>query len=1271
MSDSEEDSGSVGRQKSIFSGMGRVKQINHLREKWSPKPKSPLPADRTFVESPPSSPWSRRPSPDKYAQGPYAGDSGRGSPQSVKGSPRRQPVVTVVDMERYLAINTWLEHNGVNVAQINASPDKRGISKDYGLFDDMYSSLDILENSLMSELAYLNFSSDNGSENVAAAKAIEQTSTDPLSVSSPALFDYLVVIAPDMVDVTIHNYWNLRENVFEATVAFAHPPESQFRVESLEHFCFPTGINATTGTTAASIDKSVGENSSSSSRHGEFFVLMISGGGVQGQSVQYAMCMKGTVQIPDGGDDGKNLLLPICYCIIAQIPFIPFFRSVLQGLLDNLRDELEATGCSGSASIITDKHAGYIDDTLQNLKRIPLPDKGLSVSVDVFPPPSSELILTRPHKEHDADEKVALLLQWALPSLLSRLSIDCLLQILSLLLVEMKFIVVSDEIPLLSAATLGLASLLQPLGWAGPLISVLPPSMHEYMEAPVPLICGVDELPLDFECSKGTCILYLAESRVQLHVEDKRSFDALQMPEVENLSCDLTRFTKEMLGRVTGSFRDNVTPLSTHLVIHRVRRHIEHLISVCAHTRETYRAGDSELHDSENRFVDVFMKTQMFQKHQDDQPMATPIDQINHQVLSDQPVVVEAPMAMSTVSTQHDGLKSAASVLFQIALAGVSTLPRSSSRTSVTAKTAIDLETEAQNPEHLELPIMDEPEPGSVKLSSASSPTARIFSSMKNSPNEKAESPTRGQELLSPTPSEQSVQADRPGRTFVWPLSQSELDIFWVADEANAVSPTVVSPGGAQRLVLHSPMSDMFESPRRSPNNESIASYVDGPKSMSRSEHGGIVNAQRADTDTTISIFDTAMSEALGSADTIDDAWLFDTSDDHILSSHQDDDSDEDRGTKRDSSAEECGTPPHNDEHVKDEAFEQNVSVNNPRRSWHQSLNDQNDERTEHQESHDTVLTPDQAKILITGISIDSRGAWDGWSEGKMFVSPDFTTLTWERRVVAFAALNMNIADIASIFLDEAQTIPASEIKQRRIQLNFGIEAIHFQFSNSPHHDEFFSALQHLVRPTLDRGGGRKETLSSVSPVPSPVPFHPPTSLRNEEQHVAPGNHEEDTTVAAVHAVPAQQETDIDQFKRKLQRGFLVEKHGRLGKPHAKLIFTDALCTHIMWRKPPATGAGDHHDLEHLDDQLHHRPSLFSHNKSIPVDSITAIVTGRQTIVFRRAAANKSNERMCLSILTPTRTLDICAYSLEGFQELHRGFSSLLEEIKRTRDRLD
>ncbi|GMF19731.1 unnamed protein product [Phytophthora fragariaefolia] len=447
MSDSEEESGSVGRQKSIFSGMGR----------WA-RPKSP-----------PSSPWNRRSSPDKYPPGPY-GDSGCRVAQrtpSVNGSPRRQPVVTVVDMERYLAINTWLERNGINAAQSNTlGPDKCGNSKEYGLFDDMYSSLDALENSLMSELSHLGYS------NVASAIVKEVQAQILIQVldfwcmteltctiyilwqnpgeprSSPALLDYLVVIAPDMVDVAIRNFWNLRENVFEATVAFAHPAESQFIAESLEHFCFPTGIKATTtgASTSVSIDKGgdhLSDKISVSSREGDFFVLMISGGGAQGQSVQYAMCMKGMVQIRDSGDAGNFLILPICYCVVARIPLIPFFRTLLQGLLGKKVDVL---------------------------------------SVDVFPSPNSALVLTRPHKENDLDEKVVLLLQWALPSLLSRLSIDRLLQILSLLLVEMKLIVVSDEIPLLSAATLGLASLLHPLGWSGPLISVLPPSMHEYME---------------------------------------------------------------------------------------------------------------------------------------------------------------------------------------------------------------------------------------------------------------------------------------------------------------------------------------------------------------------------------------------------------------------------------------------------------------------------------------------------------------------------------------------------------------------------------------------------------------------------------------------------------------------------------------------------------------------------------------------------------------------------------------------------------------------
>ncbi|KAG3248205.1 hypothetical protein PI124_g7117 [Phytophthora idaei] len=1247
MSDSEEDSSSISKQKSIFSGMGRVKQINHLREKWSPKPKSPLP-DRSFIDTPPSSPWNRRPSPVKYpSEAPS--DNGRHTfrrSQSVSGSSTRQPAVTIVDMERYLAINTWLERNGINVAQIGTSgastPEK---SKNYGLFDDMYCSLEVLENTLKTELSQFE-SNENLEGEVRNKEKSHDRRAETRESSSSALLDYLAVIGADMLDVKIRNYWNQRENVYEPTVAFAHPPDSQFNAESLEHFCFPAGIKTFNMTTASNEKRSESSGESANTQEGEFFVLMISGGGTQGQSVQYAMCMKGTISIRSSSDDEKKLLLPICYCVIAQIPFIPFFRALLQGFLDNLRNELEScadTSCTPLSNIVTDKR----------LQGVSLPEKGLSVSVDVFSP-SPELILARPHKENDLDEKVALLLQWALPSLLSRLSIDRLLQILSLLLIETKVIVVSDEIPLLSSSTLGMASLLHPLVWAGPLISVLPLSMHEYMEAPVPLICGVDKLPHDFECSKGSCILYLSENRVQLHADDERAFSSLQMPELENLSCDLTRFTKQMLGRVAGSFRDNVTPLSTHLVIHRVRRHIEQLISICARTSGFYRdqVTDDELDASEMRFAGVFVQTQMYQKYQDDQPVPTPTEQSNQQASTLQPANKEISMEVPSINTQHDELKAAARMLFQIALAGVSSLPQSTSQLRNIPNSIVDEEIETANLDMLASRVQDDPEP--ALSSAASTPSARIFSNMKLSPNDKVESPSRCYELLSPTVSEASNHTERrPDRTFIWPLSHSELDVFWVSDET--------SVGSAQCLALHSPRSESFESPRRSPNNTSDATYVE---SVGRSEPGSVVKVQRADTETTISSFGTALSEVLESADTVDNAWLFEPPEDPRPNSQHNEDSDDDRSTKHESLVEDDNPPvQQREEFTKETETEHNASSPVIARRYRRG-SDQNVDHTEDHGPKGTVLTADQVKVLTTGTSVQSRGAWEGWCEGQMFLSPDLTTLTWERRAVAFAALNMNIADITRIAFEDRQPASPSRPRQRRVQFTFSIEAIYFQFSSSPQHGEFFDVLKQLILPTPDHSADRQRTFPSLS---SPVVAGPQMPPPTKDDHVEVKT----TDITPVPSFLAPMEQEIGLFKRKLQRGFLVEKHGRLGKPHAKLLFTDAMCSHIMWRKPPAAGTEEQNKLDHIDAQMHRRSTLFSHDKSIPVDSITAIVTGKQTTVFRRATANKSNERICLSILTPTRTLDICAYSLQGFQELYRGFSLLLEEIKRTRDELD
>lgn len=130
----------------------------------------------------------------------------------------------------------------------------------------------------------------------------------------------------------------------------------------------------------------------------------------------------------------------------------------------------------------TRQHAHEIDGVLCRLKEVTLPAQGCALPVHMFQPQDSVVNLCRPADEAGADEKNTLLLQWSLPHLLANLSIDRLLRIIGLLLLEMKVIIVSKSLTLLSSATLGIASLLHPLKWAGPLITVLPPFLHEYLE---------------------------------------------------------------------------------------------------------------------------------------------------------------------------------------------------------------------------------------------------------------------------------------------------------------------------------------------------------------------------------------------------------------------------------------------------------------------------------------------------------------------------------------------------------------------------------------------------------------------------------------------------------------------------------------------------------------------------------------------------------------------------------------------------------------------
>lgn len=56
---------------------------------------------------------------------------------------------------------------------------------------------------------------------------------------------------------------------------------------------------------------------------------------------------------------------------------------------------------------------------------------------------------------------------------------------------EAKVIIIGSEPGMVSCAVMGLLALLQPLDWVAPLIPILPYKHIDFIESPVPILCGM------------------------------------------------------------------------------------------------------------------------------------------------------------------------------------------------------------------------------------------------------------------------------------------------------------------------------------------------------------------------------------------------------------------------------------------------------------------------------------------------------------------------------------------------------------------------------------------------------------------------------------------------------------------------------------------------------------------------------------------------------------------------------------------------------------
>ena len=133
-------------------------------------------------------------------------------------------------------------------------------------------------------------------------------------------------------------------------------------------------------------------------------------------------------------------------------------------------------------TVLPELQVAYLNMVFMKISSYKMPSAGNSILLSPYPNQRVHLALGRTPVEEESEEEILSLLRWALPILLSVMSTENILQILGYLMVEVRVIVVCEDIQLLTGTVIAVTSLLRPLHWAGPIIPVLPPSLYEYLE---------------------------------------------------------------------------------------------------------------------------------------------------------------------------------------------------------------------------------------------------------------------------------------------------------------------------------------------------------------------------------------------------------------------------------------------------------------------------------------------------------------------------------------------------------------------------------------------------------------------------------------------------------------------------------------------------------------------------------------------------------------------------------------------------------------------
>ncbi len=79
---------------------------------------------------------------------------------------------------------------------------------------------------------------------------------------------------------------------------------------------------------------------------------------------------------------------------------------------------------------------------------------------------------------------------------------------------EMPILFISDDLTTLGAASIGMQCFIDPLKWQQPYIPILPESMEDILQSPVPIITGILRTHLDKICQYNQDVVNTIENDV-------------------------------------------------------------------------------------------------------------------------------------------------------------------------------------------------------------------------------------------------------------------------------------------------------------------------------------------------------------------------------------------------------------------------------------------------------------------------------------------------------------------------------------------------------------------------------------------------------------------------------------------------------------------------------------------------------------------------------------------------------------------------------------